>query len=99
MTDELITARNNKLTLYKTYINNRTLTDANNYKMARNQYNTMLRQSKKQYYKNNLALNIKNPKRTWDLLKEATNLNRSTSKIDKIVNNNNVTVKPGILLW
>jgi hypothetical protein len=83
MTDELITARNNKLTLYKTYINDRTLNSANNYKIARNQYNTLLRQSKKQYYENNLALNIKNPKRTWDLLKEATNLNRSTSKIEK----------------
>jgi hypothetical protein len=92
MTDELITARDNKLTLYKTYINTRSLTDANNYKIARNHYNTMLRQSKKHYYENNLALNIKNPKRTWDLLKEATNLNRSTSKIDKIVNNNNETL-------
>jgi hypothetical protein len=61
MTDALITARNNKLTLYKIYINDRTLINETNYKTARNEYSTMLRQSKKQYYENNLALNIKNP--------------------------------------
>jgi len=92
MTEDLITARNAKLDLYKIYINDRTITNENEYKLARNQYNTMLRQSKKEYYENNLVLNIKNPKRTWDLLKEATNLNRTSIKIDKIVNKNNQTL-------
>jgi len=39
--------KNNKLTLYKKYINDRTLTNETAYKTAKNEYNTMLRQSKK----------------------------------------------------
>ena len=37
--------------------------------------NRLLRQQKQKYYTENLNFNIKNSKRTWDLLKEAANFN------------------------
>jgi hypothetical protein len=47
----------------------------------------MLRQSKQKYYVENLNRNTYNAKRTWQLLKEAANLNKNKPKIDKIKNN------------
>jgi hypothetical protein len=44
----------------------------------------MLRKSKQKYYADNLNKNTHNAKRTWQLLKEAANLNKNTSKIEKI---------------
>jgi hypothetical protein len=54
------------------------------YKTYRNLYNSVLRCSKKLYFENNLKANAKNPKRTWDLLKEAIKTKSSNSKIDSI---------------
>jgi hypothetical protein len=42
----------------------------------------------------NTTILIKNPKRTWELLKEATNLLKNNCKIEKIKVNNVVTDNP-----
>ncbi len=81
MTDELFEARNAKNKLHKIYIKSKTLTDKDKYVQQRNAYNTLLRQSKQKYYTENLNKNTHNPKRTWQLLKEAANLNKSHTKI------------------
>jgi hypothetical protein len=54
----------------------------------------LLRLSKKLYFENNLQNNLNNPKRTWDLLKEATNLNKTQQKIDKIISNGDLVSDP-----
>jgi hypothetical protein len=88
MTNELLEARSNKLKMHKIYLKSRSLTDKENYTLSRNSYNTLLRQNKQKYYSENLNRNIHNSKRTWQLLKEAANLNKSCSKIEKILDNN-----------
>jgi len=86
MTEELLEARNLKNKLHKTYIKSQSLTDKETYIQQRNAYNTLLRQSKKRYYTENLNKNTHNSKRTWQLLKEAANLNKSSTKIEQIRN-------------
>jgi hypothetical protein len=87
MTDELLLARNRKIELHKISLKNKTLEDTQNYIAQRNHYNTLLRKSKQKYYADNLNLNINNSKRTWQLLKEAANLNNQRSSIEKIEKN------------
>ena len=84
MNDELLAERNLKLHLHKTYISTKQQEDFNNYILQRNKYNSLLRKSKQKYYSDNLNLNINNSKRTWQLLKDAANLNKSTQNIEKI---------------
>ena len=84
MTEELLSARKTKLNLQKIALKNKTLDDRNRYTAYRNYYNSLLRDTKKQYYTDNLNLNVKNSKRSWELLKEAANLNTAKSEIEKI---------------
>jgi hypothetical protein len=46
------------------------------------------------YFEKGLAENEKNPKKTWDILKEATNIRNDKSKIEKITVNDNSTTDP-----
>jgi hypothetical protein len=86
MTNELLEARAIKVKLHKKYISTRSDDDKARYIQHRNAYNSLLRTSKQKYYTDNLNKNTHNPKRTWQLLKEAANLNKNNSKIDKIMN-------------
>jgi hypothetical protein len=90
MTEELLSARKTKLNLQKLAIKNKTLDDRNRYIAYRNYYNTLLRDSKKRYYTENLNLNVKNSKRSWELLKEAANLNTAKPEIEKIEKNGQI---------
>ncbi len=83
-----------KIYLHKKSIKTKTAQDSDIYKLHRNNYNTALRLSKQKYYAENLQKYIKNPKRTWDLLKEAANLNKSSSKIDSIEKNGLIITDP-----
>jgi hypothetical protein len=87
MTDELLEARMNKVKSHNVALLSKSLEDKNTYINNRNAYNTLLRQSKQKYYADNLNKNTHNSKRTWQLLKEAANLNKDRAKIDKIKNN------------
>jgi hypothetical protein len=94
MTDELLLARNNKLELHKIAIKNKTPENTLNYITQRNAYNTLLRQHKQRYYADNLELNVKNSKKTWEILKEAANLNKTRSNVDRIDSNGTVITDP-----
>jgi hypothetical protein len=86
MTDELLESRNVKLFLYKKAIKTINPKDHATYIQHKNAYNTLLRQSKQKYYRDNLMKIVKNSKRTWGLLKEVANLNKSTANVEKIEN-------------
>ena len=77
MSENLLMARRTKLNLHKKWLKNKTLEDHTAYTAARNQYNTLLRQHKQKYFADNFSKNIKNSKRTWELLKEAANLSKT----------------------
>jgi hypothetical protein len=84
LTPELLESRKTKLSLYKLSLSNPTPENLANYKAHRNLYNTAVRQAKALYYENSFANFSKNPRKTWQLLKEAANLNPSNSSISEI---------------
>ena len=90
MTEDLLNARCIKLNLQKLAIKHKTQESHDKYIAYRNYYNTLVRQHKQKYFADNLNLNVKNSKRTWELLKEAANLNKSSVNVEKIVSNNGV---------
>jgi hypothetical protein len=94
MTPGLLTSRNKKNTLHRVSLNNPTVLNLTNYKTYRNLYNKILRASKKLYFTSNLKQNIKNPKKTWDLLKEALNKSNCKSRIDTLKVNNGIITDP-----
>jgi len=94
MNDDLLQARNKKLELHKIALKNKTQEDTQNYITQRNLYNSLLRQSKQKYYADNLRLNINNSKRTWQLLKEAANLNKPSANVEKIDKNGTIITDP-----
>jgi len=72
----------------------RSVVATENYKKYRNLYNLLLRTSKKMYFDKNFELFKHNPKRTWDLLKEATNLTKSHDNVEKLTMNNETFTDP-----
>jgi hypothetical protein len=94
MTTGLLISRNNKLKLHKTAINNPSIEHTSAYKRYRNTYNTLLRLSKKLYFESNLKAYENNPRKTWELLKEATKSPSSSKKIDTIVINGSSSSNP-----
>jgi len=94
MKEELLACRATKLELHKISLRNKTPVDTRNYIEHRNMYNNMLRQHKQKYYTENLEINIKNPKRSWQLLKEAANLNKPNASIEKIDKNGVLLTDP-----
>jgi hypothetical protein len=67
--------RANKIKLHKRAISQPTEINHDNYTVYRNIYNKLIKLSKKLYFENGLRNNEKDPKKTWNLLTEATNLN------------------------
>ena len=94
MTQDLLEAHATKLHLHKTALKNKSQLDLDHYKDYRNYYNTLIRQAKQNFYLENLNRNIKNPKRSWELLKEAANLSKSKSNIDKIEKDGQILTDP-----
>jgi len=72
MTPGLLISRISKNNLHKNSLLNPTPENINRFRVYRNLYNTLMRKSKAKYFEENLLANVKNPKKTWDLLKEAT---------------------------
>jgi hypothetical protein len=91
LTPELIEARKRKLSLHKLALSDPSPFNIQNYKKHRNSYNTAVRQSKTSYYETNLANSRYNPKKTWQLLKEAANLDSARSPITELNVNGNLT--------
>ncbi len=82
MTAGLLISRITKNMLHKTALCYPLPVNVEKYKTYRNLYNTVLRKSKTKYF--DLNENVKNPKKTWEILKEATVGAKSNSKIEKI---------------
>jgi hypothetical protein len=87
MTAGLLISRSNKNKLHKISLTQPTEINRDNYIAYRNMYNKLIKLSKKLYFEDNIKKSEKNSKKTWDLLKEATNLNQPNAKIDKIITN------------
>jgi hypothetical protein len=94
MTNGLLISRKNKIKLHKNVALYKQPNDIIKFNQYRNIYNTLIRASKKLYFEQNLFINKCNPKKTWDLLKEATNLTKGKSTIDRIKVNNVPTDNP-----
>ena len=71
MTKGLLISRSTKNNLHKKAINNPNLY-SEYYRIYRNIFNSLVRISKQKYIDENFRKHAKNPKRTWDLLKETT---------------------------
>jgi hypothetical protein len=94
MTNGLLISRSNKLKLQKLAVNSRLPIDINKFRQYRNIFNGLVRASKKMYFEQNLHIYKRNPKKTWDLLKEATNLTKNACKIDKLKINGQTSDNP-----
>jgi len=55
----------------------------------------LVRASKKLYFSSNLGKFKKNPKKTWELLKEAANLNKSSESVEKLISGNETITDQG----
>ena len=84
MTRGLLISRVRKNLLLKNCAKNRTLENASAYRTYRNLYNSVLRASKKLYYKDQISKNRKNPKKIWELIKEVSTGQKTTQPIEKI---------------
>jgi hypothetical protein len=71
MTAGLLVSRRNKNLLHKKSITDPSPQNLDNYKRYRNLFNSLLRKSKTHYFETNLQNNEKNPKKTWEILREA----------------------------
>ncbi len=72
MTPGLLISRITKNKLHKQSLIEPSLVNVNKFKTFRNLFNTLVRKSKIKFYEESLNLNVKNPKKTWEILKEVT---------------------------
>jgi hypothetical protein len=86
MTSGLLTSRRKKLELQKKALLNPNVY-AIMYRNYRNLYNSVLRASKKMYIDNSFKKYERNPKKTWDLLKETTFGVKNSQSISEICKN------------
>lgn len=84
MTNGLLISRAKKNELHTVSLNNPSIVNIEKYKTYRNMFNKLTRAMKQLYYEQNIAKNIKNPKKTWEILKEISTGVKNNSKIEKI---------------
>jgi hypothetical protein len=84
MTKGLIKSRSVKLQLQKISINSPTLENVEKYKRYRNLFNKLVRIRKKEFTLDTLDKNRKNPKKTWEILKDLTGTQKNTDKVTEI---------------
>ena len=93
MTSGLLTSRRTKNEIHKKSIAEPTTENIAKFKQYRNLYNSLMRRSKIHYFESNFKKNEKNPKKTWNLLKEAIG-KKSRSTITEISINGVLTNDP-----
>ena len=84
MTQGLLVSRQSKIKLHKISIQSPNSSNIERHKKIWNLYNTVMRASKKMYFEKNLNLAKKNPKKSWQLIKEAIG-DQKQSKNIKII--------------
>ena len=72
MTMGLLISRTNKLKLHKVALTDNVPFNWQQYRTYRNIFNKTVKLSKKLHYQTNIERNSKNPKKTWDILRELT---------------------------
>ena len=85
MTQGLLVSRQSKIKLHKISIQSPNSSNIERYKKFRNLYNTVMRASKKMYFEKNLNLAKKNPKQSWQLIKEAIGDKKQSKNINEIL--------------
>ena len=68
MTQELLNSRKEKLALHKKALQAPTPENIQRYKQYRNEYNNLVRLSKKRYFEEGLQQARKNPRKSWELI-------------------------------
>jgi len=96
MTTGLLISRLNKIKLHKKSIADPSQENISKYKNYRNLFTKLLRKSKILYFESNLEKNLKNPKKTWDLLKEAIGT-KTSPKISEIKIDGSIQTDPSII--
>ena len=94
MTPGLLISRSTKLKLHKIALTDNVPYNWSEYRKYRNIFNKTVRASKKLYYMNNIVKNAKNPKKTWDILRELTTGKTEKNQIDKIKVNDKIITEP-----
>ena len=84
MTQGLLISRRSKISLLKKSVNEPSESNIQNYKNFCNIYTKVLRASRKLYFDTNFLKAKKNPKKTWDLIREAIGSDSSKPEIDKL---------------
>ena len=84
MTTGLLISRTTKLKLHKMALTDNVPFNWQQYRAYRNIFNKTVRLSKKFHYQSNTEQNIKNPKKTWDILRELTTGKKDQTPIEKI---------------
>jgi hypothetical protein len=88
MSKGLLVSRKEKIRLASCAAKNPTHFLKSKYKIYRNIYNSLLRAGKKLYYERELGKNVSNLKKTWELIKKATNTSNSASDpLSKLIYN------------
>ena len=98
MTKGLLISRSQKSVLHKIYLNNPSTVNKTKYVTYRNLYASIVRTSKKLYYKSSFQKCKKNSKKTWDLIREVTFGHESKkSNVEKITVNNSEINDPQLI--
>ena len=84
MTTGLLISRTNKQRLHKIALTDNVPFNWQQYRTYRNIFNKTVKLSKKLHYLSSIEKNVKNPKKTWDILRELTTGNKTQQSIDKI---------------
>ena len=84
MTPGLLISRITKNKLHKQSLIEPSPVKVNKFKTYRNLFNTLVRKSKIKFYEDSLNSNVKNPKKTWEILKEVTIGKKQNKKIEKL---------------
>ncbi|MBM3939105.1 MAG: hypothetical protein FJ333_10715, partial [Sphingomonadales bacterium] len=87
MTQGLLVSRSTKNNLHKAALINQNDATVAYYRTYRNIYNSLIRKSRTLYYSDNISVNQKNPKKVWDIIKEALNKQSSDNSIPEILQN------------
>ena len=97
MTRGLLISRSTKLNLLKQSAKLQNIAAAESYRKYRNIFNSVLRASKKLFYKEQLKNNSKNPRKIWELIKEVSTGKKSSHAIEKLkINDKSVNDKQEI---
>ena len=97
MTTGLLISRNTKLKLHKVALTDNVQFNWQQYRTYRNIFNKTVKLSKKIHYLSNIEQNAKNPKKTWDILRELTTGKKDQIPIEKIKVDGKVITEPTLM--